>query len=107
MEVFAASMVDNITAKVSSPVRSQRNQTESDDGIARRVFGRRTNCNSAHKMTGLQSRKGAAARSLFAFEGAVEEDKCGCRFCLRPLEVAGHPPACSLLCANELRDSAK
>src|SRR6266404_7495619 len=42
MEAFAASMVDSIPAKVSSPVRSQRNPTESDDGIARRVFGRRS-----------------------------------------------------------------
>src|SRR6185503_8424975 len=33
MELFAASMVDSITAKVSSPVRNQRNPTESDDGI--------------------------------------------------------------------------
>src|SRR5438477_8058613 len=47
MEVLAVSIAGNIAAKVSSPVRNQRNPMASDDGILGRVFGRGANCNSA------------------------------------------------------------
>src|SRR5438094_8716754 len=51
---------------------------ESREGVRR--FARGQN------RTRLRPCKAAAARSQFAFEG----DECGCGFCLRPLEVAGH-----------------